>query len=197
MHGRLLLGVVGTAILVVGCAQSDSGITSSVKSKLVADDFVKARNISVDTQDRVVTLTGTVQSAIEESRAIEIARNTSGVADVVDKMSVASAEPGAAPTTGLDTAPATSVGGAISDAAITSDVRARLLADADVNRAEHRRGYARPRGDAVGNGREPGSEIARCRTRWEGGQCRSRRRQPARAIYAATGAAIARFEARG
>jgi hyperosmotically inducible protein len=134
MHGRLLLGVVGTAILVVGCAQSDSGITSSVKSKLVADDIVKARNISVDTQDRVVTLTGTVQSATEESRAIEIARNTSGVADVVDKMSVASAEPGAAPTTGLDAAPTTSVGGAISDAAITSDVRARLLADADVNR---------------------------------------------------------------
>ena len=134
MHGRLLLGVVGTAILVVGCSQSDSGITSSVKSKLVADDIVKSRNISVDTQDRVVTLTGTVQSPIEESRAIEIARNTNGVADVVDKMSVASAEPGAAPTTGqLDTAPATSVGGAINDAAITSDVRARLLADADVN----------------------------------------------------------------
>ena len=126
--------LLGRRSLVVGCAQSDSGITSSVKSKLVADDIVKARNISVDTQDRVVTLTGTVQSPTEESRAIEIARNTNGVADVVDKMSVASAEPGAAPTTGrLDTAPATSVGGAISDAAITSDVRARLLADADVN----------------------------------------------------------------
>jgi hyperosmotically inducible periplasmic protein len=133
MHGRLLLGVLGTAVLLVGCSQSDSGITSSVKSKLIADDVVKARNINVDTHDRVVTLTGTVQSPTEESRAIEIARNTKGVADVVDKMSVASGEPGAAPTTGLDGAPATAVGGAVGDATITSDVRARLLADADVN----------------------------------------------------------------
>jgi len=58
---RLLLGILGTAVLVVGCSQSDSGITTSVKSKLVADDMVKARNINVDTRDRVVTLTGTVR----------------------------------------------------------------------------------------------------------------------------------------
>jgi hyperosmotically inducible protein len=133
MHGRLLLGVLGTTVFVVGCSQSDSGITSSVKSKLVADDIVKARSINVDTQDRVVTLSGSVQSPIEENHAIEIARNTKGVADVVDKMSVLSAEPGATPTTGLDTAPATSVGSAISDSTITSDVRARLLADPDVS----------------------------------------------------------------
>lgn len=133
MHGRLLLGVLGTAVLLVGCSQSDSGITSSVKSKLIADDTVKAQQINVNTQDRVVTLTGTVQSPIEESRAIEIARNTQGVADVVDKMSVASGEPGAAPTAGLDTTPATAVSSAVSDATITSDVRARLLADATVS----------------------------------------------------------------
>ena len=134
MHGRLLLGVLGTAALLAGCSQSDPGITSSVKSKLIADEVVKARDINVDTRDRVVTLTGTVQSPIEESRAIEIARNTKGVADVVDKMSVASAEPGATPTTGrLDTSSATSVGGAVADATITSDIKARLLADADLN----------------------------------------------------------------
>src|SRR5262249_53293680 len=76
----------------------------------------------------------TVQSPIEERRAIEIAQNTKGVADVVDKMSVVSAEPGAAPTTGqLDSAPTSGVGGAISDATITSDVKARLLADPDID----------------------------------------------------------------
>ena len=95
MHGRLLLGVLGTAVFVVGCSQSDSGITTSVKAKLVADDLVKARNIDVDTRDRVVTLRGTVQSPTEENRAVEIARNTNGVADVVDRISVVSAEPGA------------------------------------------------------------------------------------------------------
>ena len=132
MHGRLLLGVLTTAALLVGCAQSDSGITSSVKSKLVADEMVKARNIDVDTKDRVVTLTGTVQSAIEENRAVEIARNTQGVADVVDRLAIVSAEPGSAPTSGFGS-PATSIGGAIGDATITSDVKARLLADPDVS----------------------------------------------------------------
>jgi hyperosmotically inducible protein len=110
------------------------GITTSVKSQLVADSTVKGRNIDVDTRDHVVTLTGTVQSPVEENRALEIARNTTGVADVVDRMSVASGELGAAPTAGrLDNGPATSIGGAISDATITSDVKARLLADADVS----------------------------------------------------------------
>jgi len=132
MHGRLLLGVLGTAALIVGCSQSDSGITSTIKSKLVADDVVKARDIDVDTRDRVVTLTGTVQSPIEESRAIEIARDTKGVADVIDKMAVASGEPGATPTTGL-TAPAEGTNSAVADTTITNDVRARLLADADVS----------------------------------------------------------------
>jgi hyperosmotically inducible protein len=131
MRSRILLSVFGTALFVVGCSQSDSGITTSVKSKLIADDMVKARQINVTTNDRVVTLTGTVQSPMEENRALEIARDTKGVADVVDKMSVMSAEPGAAPTAGLETAPA--VRGAVIDAAITSDVKARLLADADVS----------------------------------------------------------------
>jgi hyperosmotically inducible protein len=133
MHGRLLLGILATAVLVVGCSQSDSGITSSVKSKLVADDMVKARNIDVDTRDRVVTLTGTVQSPTEESRAVEIARNTKGVADVVDRLAIVTKEPGAAPTTGLDSGPAPSISGAVGDATITSDVKARLLADSDVS----------------------------------------------------------------
>src|SRR6478672_2070913 len=131
MHGRLLLGVLGTAALLVGCSQSDSGITSSVKSKLIADEVIKARNINVDTYDRVVTLTGTVQSPIEESRAIELARDTKGVADVIDKMSVASGEQGATPTTGL-TAQAPGLNSAVADTTITTDVRARLLADSDV-----------------------------------------------------------------
>jgi hyperosmotically inducible protein len=135
MHGRVLLGVLGTFVFVVGCSQSDSGITTSVKSKLVADDMVKARHIDVDTDHRVVTLTGTVESPTEENRALEIARNTKGVADVVDRMTVASTgEPGSAPTSGrTDGAPASSIGGAISDGVITSDVKTRLLADPDVS----------------------------------------------------------------
>ncbi len=95
---RLLFGILSTAVFVVGCSQSDSGISTSVKSKLIADDMVKARNLNVDTKDQVVTISGEVQSPMEEARAIDIARNTTGVSDVVDKIAVVSpGEPGAAP----------------------------------------------------------------------------------------------------
>ena len=69
----------GGAFAAVGCAQSDAGLTTKVKSELVADDLVKARQINVDTKDKVVTLTGEVRTAEEESRALEIARKTEGV----------------------------------------------------------------------------------------------------------------------
>lgn len=59
-----------------------------MKSRLVADDLVKARRIDVDTRDRVVTLTGEVRSSQEESQALQIAKNTAGVANVVDRLSV-------------------------------------------------------------------------------------------------------------
>jgi hyperosmotically inducible protein len=89
MRFRLLIGACAVALAATGCANSDTGITTSVKSKLVADDLVKAREINVDTKDQVVTLTGEVQSSAEETRALQIARNTDGVRDVIDQISIA------------------------------------------------------------------------------------------------------------
>ena len=89
MRFRMLIGACAVALATVGCAQSDAGITTAVKGKLGSDDLVKARQINVDTKDRVVTLTGQVQSQAEESRALQIARNTDGVRDVIDQISVA------------------------------------------------------------------------------------------------------------
>jgi osmotically-inducible protein OsmY len=88
MRFRKLVGACAIALFAVGCAQTDTGITTSVKNKLIADDLVKARQINVDTQDKVVTLTGEVRSEAEESRALEIARATDGVRDVIDQINV-------------------------------------------------------------------------------------------------------------
>ena len=88
MRFRMLIGACVVALAAVGCAQSDAGITTAVKGKLVADDLVKARQINVDTKDKVVTLTGDVQSQAEESRALQIARDTNGVRDVIDQINV-------------------------------------------------------------------------------------------------------------
>jgi hyperosmotically inducible protein len=99
---RLFVGWSGIAIaalLTVACAQSDPGITTAVKTKIAADDTVKSYRIDVDTKDRVVTLSGAVDSPAARERAIEIARGTGGVRDVVDRLTVS---PGATPTTGID-----------------------------------------------------------------------------------------------
>jgi len=131
-----MLVVLAPVLFSIGCAQSDAGITTSVKTQFMADDVVKARNINVDTRNRVVTLTGTVQSHDEEAKALQIARNTKGVADVVDKIVISPAtEPGSTPTTGRfgETPLGTASTEAISDAAITAKVKSKLLADPDVS----------------------------------------------------------------
>jgi osmotically-inducible protein OsmY len=83
----VLLSTAGM-IVTIACAQSDPGVTTAVKSKLVADDTVKAYQIDVDTRDRVVTLSGTVETAAAKEHAVMIARQTEGVRDVVDHITV-------------------------------------------------------------------------------------------------------------
>jgi hyperosmotically inducible protein len=65
---------------------SDGALTTKIKSKMALDDVVNAREINVDTKDRVVTLTGTVASARERERAVALAKETNGVTRVEDKL---------------------------------------------------------------------------------------------------------------
>jgi hyperosmotically inducible protein len=83
------LGILAAVAFSVACAQSDAGITGKVKSKLAADDTVKAYQIDVDTKDKVVTLSGNVDSQAAKDQAVALARGTEGVADVVDNITVA------------------------------------------------------------------------------------------------------------
>jgi osmotically-inducible protein OsmY len=67
---------------------ADASITSAVKTKFLGDPLVGGLKIDVDTKDNVVTLTGTVKSAAEKAEAVRLAKNTSGVKSVVDKLIV-------------------------------------------------------------------------------------------------------------
>ena len=128
-----LLGILGGVALLVACAQTDAGITTKVKSKLAADDTVKAYQIDVDTKEKVVTLSGNVDSEAAKDQAVALARQVEGVADVVDNITVAGGsaalpgEGGAPPTAG-EGDPAT-VGAVLDDAAITAAVKAKLMGD--------------------------------------------------------------------
>jgi len=66
----------------------DGALTTKIKSKMALDDLVKARNIDVDTADRVVTLEGAVESMAERDRAMQLARETEGVMSVNDRLTI-------------------------------------------------------------------------------------------------------------
>lgn len=85
-------------VVTAACAQTDAGITTSVKTKLAADDTVKAYEVNVTTENGVVTLSGDVDSQMAKDEALRIARDTDGVRDVIDQLRVGEAEP----TTGAD-----------------------------------------------------------------------------------------------
>ena len=72
----------------VAYAQTDATLTASVTTKLAADEMVKASALHVSTTDHVVTLSGAVPSKAAKDRAIEIAKATTGVTSVVDKLTV-------------------------------------------------------------------------------------------------------------
>ena len=67
-------------------AAADGAITSKIKAKMVLDDSIKARSIDVSTDGSTVTLSGSVRSASEHARAVTLARETTGVARVVDRL---------------------------------------------------------------------------------------------------------------
>jgi len=69
-------------------ATADASITGAVKSKLLGDTKVGGLDINVDTKDNVVTLTGKVHSAAEKNEALRLARTTTGVKRVVDKLTI-------------------------------------------------------------------------------------------------------------
>ncbi len=162
----LLLSAAGL-VFTAACSQTDAGVTTAVKTKMATDDTVKASEINVDTHNHVVTLNGTVGSQAEKERAVMIARNTKGVTNVVDDLTVG---PVPAATTGAyeqkaeDTAhdakvktedaahdakvkteeyghdakvktenAAEKTGEVITDAAITSEVKTKFLAEPGVS----------------------------------------------------------------
>ena len=90
LAGVLILGLAGCASSgeKTGAYVDDSWITTKVKSEMVANNDVSARNISVNTTKGVVKLTGTAASLQESNRAAQIARGVAGVKAVENDIRV-------------------------------------------------------------------------------------------------------------
>ncbi|AOE39032.1 molecular chaperone OsmY [Pantoea agglomerans] len=94
----------------------DSGITAKAKAALVDDDAIKSTDISVKTHSGVVTLSGFVTSQDQAEKAVAVVQKIEGVKSVSDKLHVRDSK-------------ASSMKGYAGDAATTSEIKAKLLAD--------------------------------------------------------------------
>lgn len=117
-----IFGVVGfAALFTVACGQTDMGITTKVKSRLDTDRTLNSSQIQVSTRNKVVTLSGPVDSTASKEKAVAVARGAEGVVDVVDNLSV---------STAVAAMPASAAGtnAAPDDSAITRAVKRNLQA---------------------------------------------------------------------
>lgn len=66
----------------------DATITARVKTVLLNDQQIGATKIDVTTTDGIVTVSGTVKSQAEAARAVELAKQVTGVREVKSTLQV-------------------------------------------------------------------------------------------------------------
>lgn len=86
--GKVVRRQTHEAVEEVKDATKDAAITAKIKSKYALDKEVSALNVSVNTTEGVVTLSGTASSYEAISKAMLIAMDTEGVKQVVSTIQV-------------------------------------------------------------------------------------------------------------
>ena len=97
----------------------DAGITTRVKTALIEDPQIKARQVDVETFRGVVQLNGFVDSASSRERATTVTRSVSGVQEVHNNLVVQTSD--------------RTVGEVVDDATITAKVKTALIGNADTS----------------------------------------------------------------
>jgi osmotically-inducible protein OsmY len=69
-------------------AVAAASLTSKIKAKMTLDDTLDAGRIDVDTEGTTVRLSGSVDTEAQRLRAVQLARETDGVSQVVDRLQV-------------------------------------------------------------------------------------------------------------
>lgn len=112
----------------LGAAISDTAITAKVKAKFASDSRLKNTDISVETANGVVNLTGSAPSMKVKRTATELAKNIDGVVDVDNKL----VTPAGAEVSSMEAKSKSAedkTERVASDSWITTKVKAALLAD--------------------------------------------------------------------
>ena len=72
----------------LACTKADDSMTQSIKDRLAANQIVHGYHLDVSTDQKVVTITGTVDTTVAKDEAMAIVRSTQGIVDIRDHMSV-------------------------------------------------------------------------------------------------------------
>jgi hypothetical protein len=91
-----ILAAMVLVVAAVACAPTDSNISTKVKENLTADETLKDFQIDVGVQNKVVTLSGSVNASGDKERAVTVTRRTAGVTDVLDHVTIKDQGPGPA-----------------------------------------------------------------------------------------------------
>jgi osmotically-inducible protein OsmY len=120
---------------------ADAWTTSQIQAKYFADRDIKARYIDVSTRDQVVTLEGYVQNDEVRQRAVQMAKGTSRVREVQDRLLIGQAPQNASKGEPSPSEPVATSGAAnavntaaarIDDGRITTTIQAKYFLDSTV-----------------------------------------------------------------
>ncbi|MES2932631.1 MAG: BON domain-containing protein [Pseudomonadota bacterium] len=67
---------------------ADTAVTAKVKTAIIAEPGLKSMQITVDTKDGIVTLSGSVDNPQNVQRAAQVAQAVTGVKSVVNQLTV-------------------------------------------------------------------------------------------------------------
>ena len=85
---RAFLAALAAAAITVACAPNEAEIGTKVRTNLTSDETVKAAQIEIGVNKKIVTLSGQVDTPAVKNLAVELARKTEGVAEVVDQLTI-------------------------------------------------------------------------------------------------------------
>jgi osmotically-inducible protein OsmY len=71
-------------------ALAEARLTAKIKSKIALDDTLAGSRVDVDTNGTIVTVKGRVTSGAQRQRVVQLAKETSGVTSVVDRLELES-----------------------------------------------------------------------------------------------------------
>jgi len=75
-------------LAMAACTQTDADVTKAVQDRLASDPIVKSYHLDVKSEQKVVSLAGTVDTSAAKDQALQVARGTAGVVDVRDHIAI-------------------------------------------------------------------------------------------------------------